>query len=171
MTEAITRYLGSTVDLRALYSLFHIDDQGQQKSALQDMLRAHPPTPVIYDSRRWSGAIKIRGQLRPLKSQHAWTQANRFQYLWNTGLQTACRESRACFLDYVRKNADKKQQRPSGQAEKKGLINIQHHHHGETVSLQVHATYIVCFRFTPDAIAACNESRLQWRVLLARLPF
>lgn len=145
------------------YSFFNNDNEGHRQSLLQQMMRAYPPKPkklvVGHDGKPY---VPCPSPLQSQPSQCSWTEANRFLYLWDAGLQTACKESRAALLQHL----DKDTKRPSP----KRNAMVVARHQGQDVYLRVCSKRdILCFRFSPEDMVACVS--LRWDVLLTHLPF
>lgn len=146
------------------YSFFNNDNEGHRQSSLQQMMRAYPPEPSKPRPRRPDGTLFtiLPRRLRSQPSQCSWTEANHFLYLWDAGLQTACKESRAALLHH----RDKATKQPSP----KRSDMVTSRHQGRDVYLRVCSKQdIMCFRFSPEDMVACVS--LRWDILLTHLPF
>lgn len=158
------------------YSLFNKDMRGtRRQSFLQWMIRAYPPAlkkphPHLPDGRLDMLANHCL-QSRP--SQWSWTEANRFLYLWDAGLQSACRESRAALLEHQHQHNRFEKcatESPSQLPSTKHDIVVARHDQGQQVYLRVCSKRdVVCFRFSPEDMSACVS--LRWDILLSHLPF
>jgi hypothetical protein len=145
------------------YSLYN-DDEGGRQSFLEQMIRAHtPPKQNISWPRLSCGELRpiVPPRLQSQPLQYSWTTANRFLYLWDAGLLTACKESRMALLQ--RLNIETKLHSP-----KRGNI-VTSRYQGQNVYLKVSRRDIVCFRFAPEDMITCVS--LRWDILLPRLPF
>lgn len=149
------------------YSLFNTDHDGYRQSHLQLMMRAYyedEPGKIFSgppNRRRWTRPV-----LKSFRRTCVWTEANRFLYLWDAALLTACKESRAAWLQHHGKASS----RPSASRHPKRSDVVMAHHQGQRVYVKVSSKRdIICFRFAPEDMTASVSMR--WDTLLRTLPF
>ncbi|KAH7122082.1 hypothetical protein B0J13DRAFT_680236 [Dactylonectria estremocensis] len=143
------------------YSLFNTDHDGYRQSHLQLMMRAYLPKPSKTIASSPNGRQWKRPLLKSLQRTCFWTEANRFLYLWDAGILTACKESWAARLQHF-------QRAPNRPLKYSDMVMT--HHQGQRVYVKVSSQRdIICLRFAHEDLAASVS--LRWDVLLTTLPF
>jgi hypothetical protein len=145
------------------YSLFNNDRRHSRIHSNLTRLIGSCPTPwwkkPLKRNKTTGRVISVKPRaLRSCPQEWTWTVANRFLNLGDTGMLTACKESRSIFLA-VRATL-------SGCGH---FVRV-YHHGGEEAYNEISAKRdIICFSFSPNELTTTVS--LDWGGLLSRLPF